>query len=130
VKAIEEAVAAKGHYSCQKAMVVTNSYFTEQAKRLAASNDVALWDRRELALAMNSMPLSAGSKESAPVLKPVITEINPPAPGAKGSTCVTCGRQVSEKVRDYCLSNQERFGGKVYCYNHQRDVGRVSVLNP
>ena len=49
VKAVQEAVAACGKYRCQKAMVVTNSYFTEQAKELARANRVDLWDRRKLA---------------------------------------------------------------------------------
>ena len=35
VKAIQEAVAAKGYYSCDKAMVVTNSVYTKQATELA-----------------------------------------------------------------------------------------------
>ncbi len=121
MKAVQEAVAAKGYYGCNKAMVVTNSFFTPPAKRLAASNNVTLWDRRELSRAMKSMPLSLSSTESPPVTKPVVTEINLPATGVNGTTCITCGKQVSEKVREYCLSHQERFGGRVYCYDHQRN---------
>jgi restriction system protein len=52
VKAISEAVAAKPMYRCDRAMVVTNSYFTEQAKVLARANDVVLWDRDELVSAL------------------------------------------------------------------------------
>jgi restriction system protein len=48
VKAIQEAVAAKPMYRCDRAMVVTNRYFTEQAKRLARTNGVTLWNRDEL----------------------------------------------------------------------------------
>jgi len=33
--------------------------------------------------------------------------------------CVICGITVSDKVRDYCMSNNKRFGGKVVCYDHQ-----------
>ncbi|KUO69944.1 MAG: hypothetical protein APF81_25690 [Desulfosporosinus sp. BRH_c37] len=33
--------------------------------------------------------------------------------------CVICGIAVSDKVRDYCMSNNKRFGGKVICYEHQ-----------
>lgn len=48
VKAIQEAVASKGYYKCQEALVVTNSYFTNSAKRLAKANSVELWDRKIL----------------------------------------------------------------------------------
>lgn len=36
------------------------------------------------------------------------------------STCKTCGKAVSEKVRTYCLSNSERFKSNIYCYDHQK----------
>jgi restriction system protein len=52
VKAIQEAVAAKPMYRCERAMVVTHRYFTDQAKRLARANDVRLWDRDELVSAL------------------------------------------------------------------------------
>lgn len=42
VKAIQEAVASKGYYSCQNTMVVTNSNFTDQAIKLARANNVEL----------------------------------------------------------------------------------------
>jgi restriction system protein len=48
IKAVQEAVASKGYYNCDKAMVVTNSYFTNQAKTLASRNKVELWDRKIL----------------------------------------------------------------------------------
>ena len=48
IKAVQEAVTSKGYYNCDKAMVVTNSYFTNQAKTLASRNKVELWDRKIL----------------------------------------------------------------------------------
>ncbi|MFB5088114.1 nuclease-related domain-containing protein [Psychrobacillus sp. PGGUH221] len=36
------------------------------------------------------------------------------------STCKTCGKAVSEKVKAYCLSKKERFKGSTYCYEHQK----------
>ena len=48
IKAVKEAVASKGYYNCDKAMVVTNSYFTNKAKTLASRNKVELWDRKIL----------------------------------------------------------------------------------
>lgn len=52
VKAIQEAVAAKPVYRCTRAVVVTNRYFTEQAKRLARANDVVLCNRDQLVQAL------------------------------------------------------------------------------
>lgn len=43
--AVQEAVAGKSFYHCDKVVVVTNNYFTQSAKELAHSNDVILWDR-------------------------------------------------------------------------------------
>jgi restriction system protein len=48
IKAIQEAVAAKGYYDCKKAMVVTNSFYTNQARELALKNGVVLWDRKDV----------------------------------------------------------------------------------
>lgn len=46
--AVQQAIAARSHYGCESAMVVTNSYFTPSAKELAESSDVRLVDRDEL----------------------------------------------------------------------------------
>ena len=45
---VQEIVAAKNHYKAEKAIVVTNSYFTQSAKELAESNSVELIDRDRL----------------------------------------------------------------------------------
>ena len=37
----------------------------------------------------------------------------------QGATCVTCGVKVSEKVKQFCLSNK-KFEGKIYCFQHQK----------
>jgi restriction system protein len=39
--------------------------------------------------------------------------------------CTTCGVVVSAKVRDYCLARPARFGGRLYCFNHQRQAKPV-----
>ena len=49
LRAVQEVVAAKAHYDCERAMVVTNSYFTEQAVILARANGVWLRTRDDLA---------------------------------------------------------------------------------
>ncbi|WGG46462.1 nuclease-related domain-containing protein [Rossellomorea sp. DA94] len=42
---------------------------------------------------------------------------------SSGGTCTICNKPVSEKVRGYCLSNRA-FKGKIYCYEHQKNVGK------
>ncbi|AFI06283.1 archaeal Holliday junction resolvase/Mrr protein-like protein [Helicobacter cetorum MIT 99-5656] len=46
-KAIQEVVSSKAYYHCEKACVITNSYFTQAAKNLAKANEVLLIDRDE-----------------------------------------------------------------------------------
>jgi restriction system protein len=41
------------------------------------------------------------------------------------SFCVLCGDHVSERVREWCLDRPEEFGGRVYCFKHQRRVADV-----
>ena len=43
--AIQEAVAGKSFYGCDKVIVITNNYFTSAAIELAQSNNVILWNR-------------------------------------------------------------------------------------
>lgn len=38
------------------------------------------------------------------------------------AACKTCGKEVSEKVKQFCLSNKKRFNGNVYCYEHQKSI--------
>jgi restriction system protein len=49
VAAVQQAAAARPHYDADGAMVVTNTTFTAQAVTLAASTDVVLWDRGDIA---------------------------------------------------------------------------------
>lgn len=43
--AVQEAVAGKSFYNCDKVIVITNNYFTPAAEELAQSNNVVLWNR-------------------------------------------------------------------------------------
>ena len=44
VRAVQEVVGGKRVYSCNRAMVITNNTFTRQARKLAAENNVILWE--------------------------------------------------------------------------------------
>ena len=46
--AIQEVVGAVGYYKADRCMVVTNSFFTSNGKKLAIANNVELWDRHKL----------------------------------------------------------------------------------
>lgn len=115
VKAIQEAVAAKQYYHCEQVMVVTNSYFSSQAQTLAKANQVELWDRDKLV----ARPLSSTATPD-----PLIHE-QPPAqpalPASKAPTCAACGKQVSAKVHQYCVTHAGIFHGRTYCYEHQQE---------
>ena len=52
-KAIQEALSGKVYYKCDEAIVVTNRYFTRQAKQTASATGVILWDRTVLLNMMN-----------------------------------------------------------------------------
>ena len=48
IDAVQQVVAAISHYNADRGMVVTNSFFTPNAKKLARSNNIELWDREKL----------------------------------------------------------------------------------
>lgn len=48
IKAIQEIVSAKVYYKADRMMVVTNSQFTHEAEKLAATCNVELWNRNRL----------------------------------------------------------------------------------
>jgi restriction system protein len=55
VRAVQEVVAARAFYGCERAMVVTNSYFTDEALVLARTNGVWMRNRDNLAKALVQM---------------------------------------------------------------------------
>ncbi len=89
VKAIQEAVAAKGYYQCDEAMVVTNSFYTNQAEKLAQANEVKLWNRDDLVKALlsvkNIQDVDPRTMEVSAALEP---ELQPENEEIKGRTFV------------------------------------------
>lgn len=49
VAGVQQATAARAYYDCERAMVVTNQYFTKEAVILADANGVVLRSRDDLA---------------------------------------------------------------------------------
>jgi restriction system protein len=125
VRAIQEAVAAKAQYGCDKAMVVTNAFYTQPALRLARANKVRLWDRNRLVGALISVRKGARHSEIDGDRDGTVAsrkDVQPSLFPVAHASCAKCGKQVSDKVRDYCLSRPKRFDGLVYCYQHQRTL--------
>lgn len=48
IKAVQEVIGAIRYYGADKGMVITNSSFTKNARNLARTNKVELWDRKKL----------------------------------------------------------------------------------
>ena len=48
IAAVQEAVGSIAYYDADRAMVVTNSGFTQSARNLARQNDVELWGRYDI----------------------------------------------------------------------------------
>lgn len=65
LKAVQEISTAKNHFNADECWVVTNSYYTEPAKKLAASNRVRLVDRELLMKWMLEMKKSQENKGTA-----------------------------------------------------------------
>ena len=87
LKAIQEAVASIKHYKADKGIVITNSFFTSNAKELAKSNAVELWDRNKLIYIMSQV------KGQAMVTK--IQNENPKVNAA--DICPRCGSGIVVK---------------------------------
>lgn len=121
IKAIQEAVAAKGKYGCSEAMVVTNSFYTKAAIELAKANRVELWNRDHLVKVLLSIKKDSQVIKSQQEVAVATTATNNQQVTLGNDACVICGKLVTEKVKQYCLSNQHRFSGKVYCYDHQKN---------
>ncbi|BBF41577.1 hypothetical protein lbkm_0257 [Lachnospiraceae bacterium KM106-2] len=45
IKAVQEAIGAREYYKAKQAIVITNSYYTSAAIKLAKASNVVLWDR-------------------------------------------------------------------------------------
>lgn len=55
IKAVQEVFAGAKYYDCHVPVVLTNRYFTRQAKELAEKTNVLLWDRDKLNELINNI---------------------------------------------------------------------------
>lgn len=117
-KAVQEAAAARPHYNCHRAMVVSNQEFTQAARELATSNQVELWGRRKLIATVLSLqekadPVPAPQATSIAAARPAspdrpstpvagATPGRPSAPVAAAKiesapTCQRCGKPMVQR---------------------------------
>ncbi len=114
IKAVQEVLGAKAKYKAQNAIVVTNSGYTREAVELAQSAGVELWGRERLISELLRTPGAPAESASTPQQSGV-------------AVCSICGCAVSQKVRDYCEEHRDRFGGNVYCFEHQKAIRKPKV---
>ncbi|HEY8601840.1 MAG TPA: restriction endonuclease, partial [Thermomicrobiales bacterium] len=112
---------------CTRGIVVTNGYSTRPAAQVAKDNHIELWDRDDLAnlnLTLNNpgQPLPIPPAIAWLLHAPRAAPVAPLAASLPVAdyTCATCAHQVTKGNRQYCLDRPDRFGGKVYCMDHQR----------
>jgi hypothetical protein len=91
-------------YSCDRGLLVTNSYLTEPAERTAKTWNIEVWDRRTLA------DYAKGHR-----------------PSTDTTRCAECGCRVTRGVERWCLDHPARYGGFAYCRKHQARTRRRAV---
>jgi hypothetical protein len=96
IDAVRQLIDGRKRYDCTRGLVVTNSFFTEQAIECAEAWEVDLWDRRELANYVDGTP-----------------------PQVDTTICAQCGAAVSAGTTQWCVDHPARYGGNVYCRKHQ-----------
>jgi len=102
VDAVRQLIDGIKRYACDRGLLVTNSYLTEEATRSVEAWDIEVWDRAKLADYAEGEPASVDL-----------------------GVCTHCGRPVSPGVTRWCLSHPGRYGGFVYCPAHQRLASRT-----
>ena len=117
VQGVQEVVAAKAKYQAENAMVITNSRFTYQAQELARVNEVSLWNRDALTIHLRHFPVPMS--ESNGRARFGSSSAAGPASVPHKVCCDLCGHPVSASVEDYCRAHEARFGGQIFCYDHQ-----------
>ena|GEM_PF-377610 len=122
-EAIQQAYTSKDVYGCQEAWVITNSGFTEQARDGAKRLGVKLWDREILIEQMSNVNAAQTITVKEQEQADENTTSSLQATRNQDDdlfVCAKCGKPVTNKVKDYCLSKPKQFNGRIYCYEHQR----------
>ena len=103
ITAVRQLIDGIRRYDCTRGLVVTNSYFTDQAIECAETWEIDLWDRRDLANYVDGEP----------------PEVDP-------TVCAECFSPVTPGTTKWCLDHPARYGGNVYCRKHQAKSRRAA----
>ncbi len=90
IEAVQQVIGAIKYYNAHKGIVITNSYFSENAHQLAKSNGLELWDRTKL---IELMSKNGGSRIAQQVKDEVNQAINQ-ASAASEKSCPRCGKPL------------------------------------
>lgn len=90
IEAVQQVNGAIKYYNADKGMVITNSYFSENAYELAKSNGIELWDRTKL---IELMSKSGGSKIAQQVKNEMRQTVNQISTTSE-EICPRCGKSL------------------------------------
>ena len=107
------AMAAKRNR--EKGFFVTTGTATLDAQKFAEENSIELIDGPRL---MAYIGLT-NKKTSERIPRHDIRRDN--KAGTKTYYCINCKKPITERVAKFCWDNKKRFGGKVYCFECQKE---------
>ncbi|TYB94774.1 MAG: hypothetical protein FXF54_05475 [Kosmotoga sp.] len=130
VRIVEGVLSAYRFLDCSSFAVVTDNFFSDEAKEFAEDNNIELWDRNKLA---SSIIAVKKGKSFWSTIKNLFTfnryvnryfgsQTNNDIGKNVDPICAVCGVEVSEETKNYCLQHKEIFFGKVYCEKHQKPL--------
>src|SRR5690349_5723580 len=79
---------------------------------------IFLYAKRKYLSGTSARPIAHKERRDHLPARTVVLEMPSPPP----AHCAVCGKPVSIKVESYCRRQEARFGGRIYCYNHQKLV--------
>jgi restriction system protein len=97
-KAVQEVVASRPMYKCDRAMVVSNQEFTSAAVELAQANQVELWGRRKLADVILSLRRAPEQKRPVEPVAAAKQAVTPTPIVSAAPICDRCGKPMVRRV--------------------------------
>lgn len=102
ITAVQQINGAKSHYKADRAIVITNNYFTKNAEISATENHVELWNRQKL---IEIMSESQNKGKSDMAVAPDVSEVP--------IVCPLCGGQLVKR-------ESKMYGAFLGCVNYPK----------
>lgn len=93
IEAVQQVIGAIKHYNASKAIVITNSYLSENAHKLAESNGVELWNREKLIELMSK----SGGREIAQIVSKSSSTAKAQIAATSDEKCPRCGGNLVKR---------------------------------